>query len=70
MLVPTEIPEYTPVLAPMVATDVFTLDHVPPTVASVSVAEFPKQTFKEPAIAAGIGLTVTDWVTWHPVGNL
>lgn len=55
--VPTAVPDTTP--PDIVATAGVPLLHVPPAVASVSVVVLPIQTLAEPAIAAGIGFTVT-----------
>lgn len=55
---PDEIPVNKPVAASIVATEVLELDHVPPEgVERDNVA--PVHTVIEPAIATGIGLTVT-----------
>ena len=67
-------PEVTPVtmpdVAPMVATPVLLLVHVPPEVASVNVVVKPTHTFVVPPIAAGFGLTVKLVTAIQPVLNV
>ena len=60
---PAERPFTIPVVAPTGAVPEALLAHVPPEVASVSVVLSPRHTPSEPAIAAGVGLTVTGAVT-------
>jgi len=66
-----EVPENTPVtipeLAPIVATVVVPLVHVPPVVPSVSVIVEPAQNEDEVEIAVGKALTVTIVVVEQPV---
>ena len=59
VVVPAEIPEANPVVAPIVATTVLELLHVPPPVASVSVPVVPVHKFVGPAIGSGAAFTVT-----------
>lgn len=56
--VPADIPETSPAV-PIVATVVGVLLHVPPEVASDSVAPAPAHAEDAPVIAAGAGWTVT-----------
>ena len=56
---PAATPVTIPDVAPMVATAVLPLVHVPPVESSVSVTVPPLQTGKTPPMAAGIGLIVT-----------
>ena len=53
MEVPIEAPETTPVVDPMVATDVVPLVHVPPGVASDNDVVPPTHVENEPVIDAG-----------------
>ena len=52
-MVPTETPLTTPVVEPIVPTDVLLLIHVPPVVASVNVIEEPTHIMEDPIIEAG-----------------
>lgn len=56
---PTLTPDTSPVVAPMLATEVFELDHVPPGVPLISVVVRPWQTVAAPLIGKGERLTVT-----------
>jgi len=49
-----ETPVTIPVPAPIVATEAFREDQVPPTVVSLNVVVLPIQTFKLPVIAPGV----------------
>jgi hypothetical protein len=55
---PGATPVTTPVNEPTVATPVLLLDHVPPPVALLSVAEVPVQIEVGPVITAGAAMTV------------
>ena len=57
---------FTTPVAPTVAMGVALLLHVPPVVVSDKVAVEPTQIKLEPVIAAGVGYTVTTWVTVVP----
>ena len=52
-MVPTETPLTTPVVEPIVATDVLLLNHVPPEVASVKVIDDPTHSIDDPMIGVG-----------------
>jgi hypothetical protein len=67
--VPATIPENIPDPEPIVAIPVLDELHVPPEVASVSVAALPSQTIPAPAIAAGTGLTVITTAALQPVAS-
>ena len=56
--VPGEMPVAIPEEAPMVATAVLPLVHVPPEGVEFSVVVWPTQTVNGPVIAVGSGLTV------------
>ena len=57
---PTDTPVATPDVALIVAILVLLLDHMPPLVASVSVAVPPTVVEVAPPIVAGIAVTVTE----------
>jgi hypothetical protein len=58
-VLPAAIPDNTPVDAPMVATEVLLLLHVPPGAPLVNELVLPRQADDEPVIEAGVWLTVT-----------
>jgi hypothetical protein len=64
--VPEATPPTTPVPDITVATLVLLLVHVPPPVLLVKVVELPTHMLVEPAIAAGLAVTVTVAVTRQP----
>jgi len=68
--VPEAIPVTIPEEVPIVANPVILLLHVPPVVASPSVAEVPTQILFGPVTAAGVVFTVALAVIKHPVGNV
>ena len=68
LAVPAATPVTTPLELFMVATNVVPLVHTPPEVASESVAVKPMQGAAIPAIAAGVGTTVTVFVVVQPTG--
>lgn len=57
-MVPADVAVMPPLVTPMVATALVLLAHVPPGVASVSVAVVPWHKTDRPVIAAGNGFTV------------
>ncbi len=65
--VPAATPVIIPLAEPIVACAVLLLLQTPPPVALVRVVVRPTQTDAVPAIAAGMGLTVTAAVTRQPV---
>ena len=69
---PAEIPATTPVVLPTLPIDGLLDDHVPPVVASVSVAVAPIYTVVVPVIGAtvGSGLTVKVFVEKQPSGKV
>jgi hypothetical protein len=67
--VPLSTPETTPVPAPIVATEVLPLSHVPPP-ASESVVVEPSHTEAVPEMADGAGLTVITVDEKQPEGRL
>jgi hypothetical protein len=70
LVVPTLRPAKTPLVEPMVPTDVLLLLHVPPDVASLRVVVEPRQTVVEPVMAC-TWLTVTTVVAvLHPLPTL
>ena len=66
---PALIPATTPVVPPIVATEVLLLDHEPPAGAHDRTVEAPTQTL-EPPIADGAGFTVSGAVAKHPVDKV
>ena len=63
-------PETTPLVVPIVIDPVpDVLLHVPPGVASLRTIVDPTQTFPGPLIAAGSGMTATDFVVTQPDPN-
>jgi len=66
VVVPGDNPLTTPAEL-MVATEGLVLDHIPPSVASVSVTNIPTHTVVGPTIIAGSGLTVYIAVTVPPL---
>ena len=66
--VPAATPVTIPELVPIVASAMLLLVQVPPVVASVNVIDEPTQTAVEPAIDAGIGLTVNGHNDVQPPG--
>jgi hypothetical protein len=58
-----------PEVDPIVATDVFTLVHVPDAGAEDNVVLLPVHTVRIP-VTGDIGFTVTVVVRWQPVGNV
>ena len=70
---PAEAPVTMPVEGPTDAIVVLLLDQIigdGSGVASVSVVLRPMHTANVPAIAAGVWLTVTSFVTWQPVDKV
>jgi hypothetical protein len=67
---PAETALMVPLVAPMVATVVLLLLHVPAPDALVSVADVPAQSESVPPILAGRAITVTTLVVKHPVDNV
>ena len=65
--VPAPAPVTIPVVLPIPAAAVVTLDHVPPGVESVSVVVEPWHNTKVPLIADAAGLTVTVTALLQPV---
>lgn len=70
MAVPGATPVTIPVVRPTVAIDVFTLVHVPPAIASLSVVDVPMHTFVPPLIVAGAVVTNIVVVVIQPVGSV
>jgi hypothetical protein len=70
MLVPVANPANTPVVAFIVPTAGSDDDHVPPTVADVSVVVWPIHAPGTPPIIAGCALTVKVVVAIQPVGRV
>jgi len=68
--VPDVTPLTTPVVEPMVATEVLVLLHVPPDVPSVNVVVLPAQTEVVPEIVAGTAFTVTTAIARQPPDTL
>ena len=64
------IPNTTPLVKPTVAIVVLLLVHVPPGVASVSVAVCPAQIPVLPVIEPGSGVTVMIFAVAQPVGSV
>jgi hypothetical protein len=69
VVVPPPAPVTRPVAEPMVATAVLLLIHSPLPVALVSVVVVASQIAKVPAIATGVGFTVTVVDLIQPVGR-
>lgn len=63
---PEVIPVTTPLVSPIVATNVLLLLHVPPEVVSNKVIVDPAQTVDGPEIAAGPDVMEIDLVTKQP----
>ena len=67
---PAETALMVPLVAPMVATVVLLLLHVPAPDALVRVADVPAHSESVPPILAGRAITVTTLVVKHPVDNV
>jgi hypothetical protein len=67
MVVPADTAVKRPVPEPIVATVVLLLLQLPPDVPSVSTVVAPVQIEEIPAIAAGVGFTVIDFVAMQPL---
>lgn len=68
--VPGPTPTATPVVEPIVATDVVPLLHVPPTVEVLNVVDAPWQILVVPVMAAGNGITVNVFVVKQLLGSV
>jgi hypothetical protein len=69
VVVPAERPATTPVAGSIVPTVKILLLHVPPALVLSRSVVLPSQTVSDPAIAGGIGETVTMTVRRQPVAN-
>ena len=69
-MVPLDMPVMIPPLLPIVATVVLLLLHVPPDVEFESKVVDATHKDESPVIFVGKGLTVSDIVLAHPVGNV
>lgn len=70
VVVPATRPDTTPVPAPIVATEVALLLHVPPVLVLLSVVVAVAHTCVAPVIAAGVAFTVASAVRIQPPGNM
>jgi hypothetical protein len=70
MVNPAVTADKSPVVEPIVATDVLLLVQIPPDVGLVSVSVAPMQIGDVPDIADGSGFTVATMVTKHPVPKI
>jgi hypothetical protein len=66
IVVPAAIPDTTPVVPPIVATDVLLLDQLPTPPGLESVVVAPIHTVEAPVIAAGLPLTTNVASVGHP----